>query len=289
MNVATKLDPLVIGAVLAAALIHATWNALVKSDNSDRLVTLAVVMSVGSVIGLFFAPFVAIPKAEAWPWLISSVIIHCFYYYFLLQAYAHGDLSFVYPIARGLGPLLVAVFSGALLSEHLSFREAIGVVLVSVGLAGVAFGRGLPRGLDIRAAIFAALTGVTIAGYTVTDGIGARTSEDPLAYIVWLNIMEGPWVMLVALKLRGWGVVRHLRLHWWKGAAGGTLATFGYGIAIWALSLGAMAHVAAIRETSVLFAALMGTFILRESLGRRRIVAAAFVVIGLLTMNLRFG
>lgn len=288
MNIETKLDPLIIGAVLTAALIHATWNALVKSD-SDRLVTMAVVMGAGTVIGLLFAPFVEIPKAEAWPWLISSVIIHCFYYYFLLQAYAHGDLSFVYPIARGLGPLLVAIFSGALLSEHLSFREAVGVVLVSVGLAGVAFGRGLPRGLDIRAAVFAALTGVTIAGYTVTDGTGARVSGDPLAYIVWLNILEGPGLMIVALQRRGWGVVRHLRVHWWRGAVGGMLATGGYGIAIWALSLGAMAHVAAIRETSVLFATLMGAFILRESFGRRRIVAAAFVVIGLLTMNLRFG
>lgn len=288
MNIETKLDPLIIGLILTSALIHATWNALVKSD-SDRLVTFAVVMGMGSVIGLFLAPFVEIPRAEAWPWLITSVAIHGFYYYFLLQAYAHGDLSFVYPIARGLGPLLVAVFSGTLLAEHLTLREAIGVVLVSGGIAGVAFGHGLPRGLDIRATVFAVLTGVTIAGYTVTDGIGARTSGDPLAYIVWLNILEGPWLILIALQRRGWGVVRHLRAHWWRGAVGGTLATVGYGIAIWALSLGSMAHVAAIRETSVLFATLMGTFILGESLGRRRIVAAAFVVIGLLTMNLRFG
>lgn len=288
MNLEVKLDPLIIGAILTSALIHATWNALVKSD-SDRLVTFAVVMGAGSVLGLLFAPFVPIPKAEAWPWLIASAIVHCFYYYFLLQAYAHGDLSYVYPIARGLGPLLVAVFSGALLAEHLSVREAIGVLLVSGGIAAVAFGHGLPRGIDFHATAFAVLTGLTIAAYTVIDGTGARIAEDRLAYIVWLNIIEGPWVLVVALQRRGWGVVRHLRVHWWRGAVGGTLATVGYGIAIWALSLGAMAHVAALRETSVLFATLMGTFILRESLGRRRIVAAVFVVIGLLTMNLRFG
>src|SRR5688572_24436854 len=195
MTFSTKLDPLIIGLILLSAVIHATWNALVKSESGDRLVTFALVMGVGSVIGLMFAPFVAVPRAEAWPWLITSVIIHMFYYFFLLQAYAHGDLSFVYPIARGLGPLLVALFSGALLSEHLSLREAVGVVLVSIGIAGVAFGHGLPRGLDFRAAGFAALTGLTIAGYTVTDGSGARISEDPLAYIVWLNILEGPWVL----------------------------------------------------------------------------------------------
>ncbi|MBM3531917.1 MAG: EamA family transporter [Alphaproteobacteria bacterium] len=288
MNLATKLDPLIIGLILTSAIIHATWNALVKSD-SDRLVTFAVVMGAGSVMGLLAAPFVDIPRAEAWPWLLTSVVIHCFYYYFLLQAYAHGDLSFVYPIARGLGPLLVAVFSGTLLSEHLSFREAIGVLLVSVGIAGVAFGHGLPRGIDVRAAAFAVLTGLTIAGYTVTDGIGAKVSQDPLAYIVWLNICEGPWVMVVALFQRRGRVIGHLRHHWWRGVVGGIIATVGYGIAIWALSLGAMAHVAAIRETSVLFAALMGTFLLGESFGRRRIVAAALVVVGLLTMNLRLG
>jgi drug/metabolite transporter (DMT)-like permease len=288
MSVATKLDPLIIGLILTSALIHATWNALVKSD-SDRLVTFAVVMGSGSVIGLLFAPFVEIPRAEAWPWLVSSVVIHCFYYYFLLQAYAHGDLSYVYPIARGLGPLLVAVFSGTLLAEHLSLREAIGVVLVSVGIAGVAFGHGLPRGLDFRATAFAVLTGLTIAAYTVIDGTGARVSEDPLAYIVWLNICEGPWVLVVALFQRRGRVVGHLRFHWWRGVVGGVIATVGYGIAIWALSLGAMAHVAAIRETSVLFATLMGTFLLGERFGRRRIVAAVLVVAGLLTMNLRFG
>ena len=236
-----------------------------------------------------FAPFVPIPRAEAWSWLITSVIIHMFYYYFLLQAYAHGDLSYVYPIARGLGPLLVALFSGTLLSEHLSLREAIGVALVSVGIAGVAFGRGLPHGFDFRAAAFAALTGLTIAGYTVVDGIGARVAEDRLAYIVWLNILEGPWVVCVVLYQRGWGVLRHLRRNWLRGTVGGIIATVGYGIAIWALSLGAMAHVAAVRETSVLFAALMDTFLLGEHFGLRRIVAATLVVVGLLTMNLKFG
>ena len=288
MSFATKLDPLIIGLILLSAVIHASWNALVKSD-TDRLVTFALVMGAGSVMGVLAAPFVEIPRAEAWPWLIASVFIHGFYYYFLLQAYAHGDLSFVYPIARGLGPLLVALLSGTLLAEHLSFREAAGVFLVSVGIAGVAFGHGLPRGLDVRAAVFAVLTGLTIAGYTVVDGTGARVSGDPLAYIVWLNICEGPWVMVAALHQRGWGVVRHLRIHWWRGTVGGIIAALGYGIAIWALSLGAMAHVAAIRETSVLFAALMGTLLLGERFGVRRIAAAALVVVGLLTMNLRFG
>ena len=288
MNVATKLDSVIIGLMLLSAVIHASWNALVKSDR-DRLVTFAVVMGAGSVLGLLAAPFVDIPRAEAWPWLIGSVFIHIFYYYFLLQAYAHGDLSYVYPIARGLGPLLVAVFSGVLLSEHLSFREVVGVLLVSVGIAGVAFGQGLPRGLDWRATAFAVLTGVTIAGYTVIDGTGARVSQDPLAYIVWLNICEGPWVTFVAFYARGRGVVSHLREHWWRGVVGGIIATLGYGIAIWALSLGAMAHVAAIRETSVLFATLMGTFLLGERFGPRRVVAAALLVIGLLTMNLKFG
>jgi drug/metabolite transporter (DMT)-like permease len=288
MSFATKLDPMIIGLMLFSAVIHATWNALIKSDR-DRLVTFGVVMLSGTVLGLLCAPFVAFPKTEAWPWIGASVIVHVFYYYFLLKAYSYGDLSYVYPIARGLGPLLVAIFSGALLAETLTFREGLGVLLVSIGIAGVTFARGLPRGLDWRATIFAVLTGLTIASYTVIDGMGARVSGDPFAYIVWLNIAEGPWVMVLAVYKRGWSTVTHLKAYWWRGLVGGTIATLGYGIAIWALSLGSMAHVAAIRETSVLFAALMGTLLLGETFGMRRVFAAALVVIGLLTMNLNFG
>ncbi len=281
-----RIDATIAGLILVSALIHATWNAIVKSD-TDRLMSFGLVMLVGAFMGLAALPFVDVPRAEAWPWLLGSVTIHVFYYVFLLRAYAHGDLSHVYPIARGLAPLLVAILAGRIAGEHLVARESIGLVLVSGGIVGLAFARGLPRQGEWRALIYAVLTGITIAGYSVVDGIGARLSGDPIGYIAWLNLLEGPWVFIVAAMRRRGATLVYLRHFWWRGATGGVIATIGYGIAIWALSLGAMAHVTALRETSALFGALIGAFILKESFGARRIAAAGVMVAGLLLMNLR--
>jgi len=283
-----KVDPAVAGLVLLAALMHASWNAVIKSD-PDRLASFGLVMMAGCLFGLAAAPFVPLPAAKAWPYLIASVIVHVFYYVFLLRAYAHGDLSLVYPIARGLGPTLVALISGAVVGEYLEFREAVGVALVSVGIAGLAFGRGLPDFSERRAIALAVCTGFTIAAYTVVDGLGARASGNAFSYIVWLNLLEGPWVFVFAAWRRGPLIFDYMRKYWWRGTAGGIVATIGYGIAIWAASLGAIAHVSALRETSVLFAALMGTFLLGEKFGAMRVVAAAVMVVGLLAMNFRLG
>jgi drug/metabolite transporter (DMT)-like permease len=283
-----KLDLAVAGLVLASALMHATWNAVVKSD-VDRLLSFALVMLMGTVIGLIAAPFVAFPAAAAWPWLIASVVIHNFYYVFLLRAYALGDLSLVYPIARGLAPLLVAIIAGRFVGEALAAREIVGVVLVSTGIMALAFARGLPRGGEWRPICYAALTAITIAGYSVVDGIGARRAGDAFGYIAWLNVLEGPWVAAVAIWARRGATAAYLRQYWWRGVGGGTVATIGYGIAIWALSVSSMAHVTALRETSSLFGALIGAFILKESFGARRIAAAAILVAGLLLMNLKLG
>lgn len=279
-----KLDLAVAGVVLLSALLHACWNALVKTD-SDRLVSMGLVMISGSVLGALAAPFLPLPDPQSWKWLVVSIAIHNFYYFFLLNAYAHGDLSHVYPIARGSGPLLVAVFSGALVGEHLTGFEYAGVVLVSVGIASLALAKGLPRGEEWRPTLYALATGVTIAAYTVADGLGVRASGHALSYIAWLNILEGPWVFLFALWMRGPGIMHHLRKYWWRGVGGGIVATFGYGMAIWALGQGAMAHVAALRETSSLWGALIGTILLGEAFGYRRVLAAATVVAGLLLMH----
>jgi drug/metabolite transporter (DMT)-like permease len=282
-----RLDPGVVALVLLAALLHACWNAVVKSD-SDRLVSMGLVMLAGALLGLAVVPFVPFPDPVAWPYLAASVLIHNFYYFFLLKAYRWGDLSHVYPISRGLGPLLVALASGRLIGEHLAPHEIGGVVLVSFGIASLAFGHGLPRGKEWRPVIYAVLTGVTISAYTIADGLGARHAGNALSYIAWLNVVEGPWVFLLAVALRRGGIVLYLRRSWWRGFAGGIVATCAYGIAIWALSLGAMAHVAALRETSVIFAAAIGAILLHEGFGYRRIVAAAIVAAGLVLMNLQW-
>jgi drug/metabolite transporter (DMT)-like permease len=240
------------------------------------------------------------PRA-AWLWLAASVAIHNFYYFFLLKMYATGDLSHTYPIARGLGPLLVAIFSGRLLGEFLRLQDGVGVALVSLGIATLAAPQrrrtGSLRPLDHSrrhhwATVYAVLTGVTIAGYLFSDGLGVRaagpTTEHRLAYIVWLNVCEGPWLILAALYLRPRSVAAYLASGprgWWRGAVAGFIATVGYGIAIWALAKGPIAHVAAVRESSVLFAAVMGALLLGEPFGARRIAAAAVIAAGLVLMN----
>jgi len=287
------VEPLVVALLLAAALMHATWNALLKADKSDRLATFGVIMTTGTVMGLVAVPFLPMIHFAAWKYLAASVIIHVAYYTFLLKAYSYGDLSHTYPIARGLGPLLVALVSGQFIGEHLRSQDIIGVVLLSGGLVALALPlkgvRPTAGGRHGLATLFAVLTGITIAAYIIADGLGVRaagpTFEHRIAYIAWLCVLEGPWLLVLAIILRPQTVGAHLRRYWWRGMIGGLIANTGYGIAIYALVLGPMAHVAALRETSVLFGALMGTMLLGEPFGVRRVFAAAVIVCGLVLMN----
>ena len=273
--------------------MHASWNAILKSDESDRLATFGVIMTTGTVMGLCAVPFLPWIDPAAWKYLVSSVLIHVLYYTFLLKAYSYGDLSHTYPIARGLGPLLVALVSGRFIGEHLRTQDIVGVLLLSFGLVSLAMPLrnvvprpGSRHGL---ATLFAVLTGITIAAYIIADGLGVRsagpTFEHRLSYIAWLCVVEGPWLLVLAIVIRPKSVWTHLRRTWWRGVMGGVIANVGYGIAIYALVLGPMAHVAALRETSVLFGALMGTLLLGEPFGVRRVAAAVVIVVGLVLMN----
>jgi drug/metabolite transporter (DMT)-like permease len=287
------VEPLVVALLLAAALMHATWNALLKADRSDRLATFGVIMTTGTVMGLVAVPFLPWIAFGAWKYLAISVIVHVAYYTFLLKAYSYGDLSHTYPIARGMGPLLVALVSGQLIGEHLRVQDIVGVVLLSAGLVALAIPlKGVlpkPGARHGLATLFAVLTGFTIAAYIISDGFGVRAAgadfNHRLAYIAWLCVLEGPWLLVLAVILRPDTVWSHLRRNWWRGVIGGVIANTGYGIAIYALVLGPMAHVAALRETSVLFGALMGTLLLGEPFGVRRVIAAAVIVSGLTLMN----
>jgi drug/metabolite transporter (DMT)-like permease len=287
------VEPLVVGLLLMAALMHASWNAILKSDQSDRLATFGVIMTTGTLMGLCAVPFLPLIEPAAWKYLAASVTIHVLYYTFLLKAYSYGDLSHTYPIARGLGPLLVALVSGRFIGEHLRPQDILGVLLLSFGLIALAMPLrnvvprpGSRHGL---ATLFAVLTGFTIAAYIIADGLGVRsagpTFQYRLSYIAWLCVVEGPWLLVLAIVLRPGTVWTHLRRTWWRGAIGGVIANVGYGIAIYALVLGPMAHIAALRETSVLFGALIGTLLLGEPFGLRRVAAAFVIVVGLVMMN----
>lgn len=283
-----KLDPGVAALVLLSAFLHASWNAIVKSDR-DQLLSLALVLVAGMLIALAALPFVPPPTGAAWRYLALSAVVHNTYQVLLLRSYAHGDLSHVYPIARGIAPLLVAGASGRLVGEHLAAGELAGVALLSLGILSLTFGDGLPRGSAWRPTVLALLTGLAIAAYTVLDGLGARRAGSAFGYIAWLNVLQGPWMMLVAIQRRGRALLPTLARGWWRGMGGGVIATLGYGIVIWALGRGAIAHVAALRESSVLFAALMGMLLLNESFGVRRVLASTVVVAGLVLMNVTPG
>jgi drug/metabolite transporter (DMT)-like permease len=275
----------VIGLVLFAALLHASWNALVKTD-TDRLAAMGMMCASGGVVGVVLVPFTTWPTAQAWPYLIGSVIVHHGYYFGLIMAYRHGDLAQVYPIARGLGPFLVAMLSLPLIGEALGSGQMFGVALVSTGLISLAFAANAKgRPVHWHPLLFAGFTGLTIAAYTFLDGLGARAAATPLSYIAWLNLLEGPWLPLAAVYMRGRGVTGYLRQHWWRGALAGLISALAYAIVMWAMTLGAIAAVAALRETSVIFAALIGSLVLREPFGFKRVVAAALVAAGVILIH----
>ena len=265
--------------VLAAALLHAVWNALVKV-NGDRLVIVAVIMSSQTVVCLLLLPFVGLPEAEAWPYILGSAVLHNAYCLFLVMAYRYGDLSHVYPIARGSAPLIVAVASALVVGEYLSRQAALSVLLITLGVMSLALTRGASGLREGRAVLFALGTGVFIASYTVVDGMGARANGNAHVYTFWLLALHGiPFAMLTAW-VRKRRLVAQVRRVWRSGLSAGMASLLAYWIVIWAMTLAPFALVSALRETSVVFAVLLGVVFLKERLDVVRLAAIAATLIG---------
>jgi drug/metabolite transporter (DMT)-like permease len=289
VTVSFGLEPLVIALVLLAALLHASWNAILKAS-SDRLMTTGVMNLTGLAVGVALLPFIASPARASWAFILLSTAIHFGYFVFLLGSYRFGDLSQVYPLARGAAPLMVAFLSPWLIGERLEPVQLAGVVLLCVGILSLAFNRLRPRELfDWKPVSMALATGVTIAAYTMADGIGVRRSGSPAGYIAWLFILDGVMMAAIAAWVRGRGFVPAFRSSWRSAALSGLLAMLAYGIVIWCYSLGAIAPIAALRETSVVMAAAIGAALLHEPFGRWRIVAASFCAVGIVAINLGQG
>lgn len=275
----------VIGLVLLAAVLHAGWNALVKTGE-DRVLTMAVLLGVTAVAAGAALPFVTPPAPESWIYLILSVVLHGGYFFFLLQAYRVGDLSHVYPVARGAAPLLVALGAAIFAGEVLEPIELIGLVLASLAIASFAFEGGLAALKDPRPFLYGLATAAFISSYTVADGLGVRASGSTAGFIAWLFVVDGLPLLVYALITRRGRIGPYLRANWKSGLVGGVMCGVAYALIIWALNLGAMAFVSALRETSVVFAVLIGSVFLGEPFGGRRIAAAAVVVAGIAVMNL---
>ncbi len=273
-----------VAAVLFAAVLHATWNALAKSF-SDRLAAFALMGLATVACTAPLLPLVPTPARAAWWALGTSAVLHTGYNLLLLASYRLGEFNQVYPLARGTGPLLVAAVAAGLLHEHLGGAQLAGVLVVSGGIILLSAGR-VPAGASARPAILAALaTGVMIASYTVVDGIGVRHSGTAIGYTAWLFTLEGPAMPLYALALRRGGLWRTLQGHWRLGVLCGVLSVTAYGLVIWAQTRGALAAVAALRESSVVVAAAIGALVFHERFGRRRILASAAIATGVVLLN----
>lgn len=270
----------VVGLLLLAALLHASWNAIAKASG-DPLVAMAVVTATGGLFAALFAPAVSFPARAAWPFLAASVVLHLAYQLFLVTAYRLGDLSQVYPIARGLAPCAVAALAFLFSGEVLAPRHTAGLLLASAAIASLALAGGPPSVAGRRAAAAAVTTALLIGSYTFVDGLGVRRCESPFDYVVWSFVFDGLPIAFVALAVRGRTLLLFPRATLVRAAGGGVLSVVAYGIVLWALSRGAMGPVAALRETSVVFAAVIGTRLLGEPFGARRVAAAAGVAAGI--------
>lgn len=279
--------------VLFAALLHAAWNALIKSGD-DKALDTALLQVAGGVVALPFAVWLGLPPASGWPFIAASLLIHIGYYTALVGAYRHGELGLTYPIMRGFAPLLVALASGAFIGEAPSTASWFGIVGIAAGVALVGLahpGEALHHG---KALAFAFANAVIIALYTIVDGHGVRTvgsDGGALRYVLWLFVFDGltyPSVVWWQRDRAGRrAMLAHARRRWPQATLGGSASIGAYAIALWAMTRAPVASVAALRETSVLFAALIGTLLLKERFGLQRAAGTGVIVAGV--MALKFG
>lgn len=268
--------------VLCAALLHASWNAMLKSSG-DRLGALTI-MTIGAGLGgLPLVLLTPLPPASAWPYILLSALLHTGYNLFLIRAYRIGDFGQSYPIARGSSPLLVSLGAALLVGEQMSAYTWGGIALVSVGIISLAQ---IKDRHQLSAPLAAFTTGAFIAAYTVTDGIGARTAGNAMAYSGWLFVIDSVPLALIFRWQHGRLPFTGPRKQIGLNLAGGVMSLLAYGIVIWAVTLAPMGTVSALRETSVLFAALIGALFLGEKLTLRRIGACLLITCGAIVLGL---
>jgi drug/metabolite transporter (DMT)-like permease len=272
--------------VLLSALLHAVWNAFIKI-NADRLIAVTLLAVGAAALAASCLPFVAVPAAAAWPYLAVSIVLQTGYKLCLIRAYAHGDLGQVYPIARGTAPLLVLIVSVLVVGERLDPPTVVAVLVLTVGVTSLAFRGGrLPFRDDPRPVAYALATSAFIAAYMVVDGLGARLAGSPHGYAAWLFALDGLPMPVIAFWRRRGRTLVLARRHWRPGVAGGAMSLAAYWMVIWAMTRAPLAPVAALRETSVLFAALLSVMMLDETFGRWRLASTLLVLSGVVLLRL---
>jgi drug/metabolite transporter (DMT)-like permease len=253
----------------------------------DRTSAILLLSIVQSALALVLMPFFPLPAAAAWPWLAASAFLHTGYKLFLIRAYEHGDLSQVYPLARGAAPLLVAVVGALALGESMTLVKALAVVTIALGVVVMSLKGGADLGrLPAKALVAALITSAFIAAYSIVDGLGARVSGTASGFVLWMFILDGVVMLAYGFATRGRTTLARLVPAWREGLIAGALSLGAYWIIIWAFTRAPIALVVALRETSVLFAMLIAVFFLRERAGRWRWAAAALIVGGVVLIRI---
>lgn len=272
----------VLAVVLLGALMHATWNAIVKGAG-DTLLSTVLVAAMAGLIAAAALPFLDQPDPASWPFLAASSCLQIVYFVLIARIYHVADMSQVYPLMRGTAPLMVCLGSAGLIGEGLSITAWIGIGVVCCGILGlsVAGQRGDGRGVGLALA-----NAVIIAGYTVIDGLGVRRSAAPLAYTLWMSVLIAPPLVLWAWAARGSAFRTYTARHLHLGAAGGLATLVSYSLALWAMTQAPVAIIAALRETSILFGTALSAIVLKERLTHARVLLACVIAAGTATLRL---
>ena len=273
----------VVALVLFGALLHATWNVLIKAG-TDKSLDAALVSAGGAVAALPLLPFLPLPASAAWPFIGASAILQFAYFQLVAAAYRAGDIGLVYPLMRGVAPLIIVSTSSFILKETLSGGALIGTMTICAGILTLAFEA---RKGGRRAIVLALANAVVIATYTYVDGIGARISGNSVSYTLWMALLPPVLLFAWAISQRGINAVAaHVRYNWWRGLIGGGGSIASYGLALWAMTKAPVAMVAALRETSILFALVISVVVLKERSSIWRYLAGAIIAAGVLVLRL---
>jgi drug/metabolite transporter (DMT)-like permease len=269
------------GLVILSAIAHATWNALMKQA-ADRMLTMAALRFTGLVIGLCALPFVDWPAPESWKWLGLTAAVQFSYYVLLVRSYGAGDMSVVYPLARGLAPVLTTVAAALAIGETLNTGQTAAVALISLGIMVLALGAGAKR----EAVLLALATGVSVAAYSFFGGLGVRAAGTVLGFQACLEIVTGAGTVSYVAAVRRADLRGFARKHGGLGVLAGVISVLGFLAYLAAAQRLPLGPVTALRETSVIFGAVIGTLVLRECFGLRRLTASAMVVAGITLLAL---
>lgn len=277
------MPPLVLAAVLLAALMHASWNAALKAQPDTTLAALAVSGGAG-LLGAVALLFLPPPDPASWPFIAASGAIHVVYYLLLAWAYRHADISHAYPLMRGCAPVLVALAGQLVAGERLHGAQWAAIGLIGAGGAVLTFGARQPAGA--KATVLALLAAVLIAAYTLVDGIGVRRSGSPAAYTCWILMLGAVGAVAVSWRSTEGRLPAYVLRRPGLVLLGGVATTGSYAIALWAMTLAPVAVVAALRETSIVFATAIAALVLRERMTRARVAGAGIIALGAVAMRL---